>query len=711
MKICIICSGVSDEKSISVNSAKSISEILDYYDYHLEVVFITENFEFVLLEKTYLFSNTVEDFLHLYKKIYIITDYISYLKNFDIIFLTTHGSFGEDGSLQKILDQHHIPYVGENYFSSFNTFYKQTALQLLWDNKICEKWSLEIYTNPEQITFFLKKYKTFIIKPNNGGSSIGVHICHSYEEAIKTITELQNKNYTPLLEKMHYGREFSISVIRGEVCEITEIINEGIFTYKKKYFPSEEVSYRNPAKFPQKIITKIKNDSLKIYNIFRCRDFLRIDGFYLSENKQIIYTDFNTLPGFQLNGLFFKKQSHFEVIKKILRIPNKQSLIKKKKKIYVVFGGDSAERNISIISGSNIIFNLSKEDTYEVIPFLLNKKKFWSLKYEECFQTSIKDFSYILKEKKAISMNNFIFLCKKDNSIVFLGLHGGIGENGILQNLFQKNHIPYTGSNSTISALCMNKYKTNLFIQNQMRKNKYLYYIENILLKNFIKISTERLKNIWPDWQVFIKPNDDGCSVGAMLLSSLEDLYAYQLSLQNKDLFFRSTPMSLHSKDYILCKYIKVDNIQIIKNEIIYRPKTYWIECTIGTLGSMIFPPSVCITTSTVLTMEDKFLYGTGTNLTPIPEKLIKQNQIKIIQQTIKKIIQKIKINTYCRIDFFYNIKKHEILIIEINTLPALTPSTVLFQQAIKYNITPKILMKKILFAASSKRNSSHMKS
>jgi len=249
----------------------------------------------------------------------------------------------------------------------------------------------------------------------------------------------------------------------------------------------------------------------------------------------------------------------------------------------------------------------------------------------------------------------------------------------------------------------MNKYNFNNFIKRKLKPQvaikKNLYILKEILLKNFYKMEEEALKNIWPHhWEgVFIKPNDDGCSVGAMPLKSYEELLLYQQALQQKIPTFNNIMTSLKSKDYIISEYIPVDKIAVVKNEIFYKPRSFWVEGTIGVLGNSIFNPSLCLTENSLLTMEEKFLQGAGTNLTPIPTAIMDAENIEIIKKVTKTLMEKLGLNTYCRMDFFYHIKTQRMAIIEVNTLPALTPATVLFQQAIQENITPQLLMSKII--------------
>ena len=737
MQICIICNRDSDERGISINSAKSVYEILEYYKFinNTDIVFFNKDLDFFLLKKEYIFSNTMEDFLHYYKSENKIADTINYLKSYDMVILTTHGKYGEDGVLQKFLEENHIKYMGPSYFTASNTFNKLATLKTLWKKRICKEWFSELATDEDRLKFLLDKYKQLCIKPNNGGSSIGVSIIDNMEDGKKALKELEELSYEPLIEEVHKGIEFSVTIIGDKIYDPIEIVNKGIFTYEKKYFPTEKILYNYPAHFPKKILGIIKKKAGHIFKIFKCDYFLRIDGFYLPHKKEVIFTDLNTIPGFQLNGLFFKYKNHFEVFGHLLNMffkkNNKKLVVCKnkiidrnseeiiinnnRKNVFLIFGGDSSEQNISVISGTNVLFNLYKKNLYNIYVFLLYDNKFYYLSYKEAFQNSIKDFLNIIKKHKKnhiFNLKTFVDLVKLNKGKVFIGLHGGIGEDGTLQEIFEKNQVPYTGSNSSISKLCMNKYKTIDYIKTHIKSPdiiKHLYFNKTKLICNFKYMPISKLREIWEELvgecgftsnnniEIFIKPNDDGCSVGAMVLKNFEELVDYLNEIKKGSNNYKNYPLSINSRDYLLCEYIKVDKIHINNNEISHKIKTGWIEGSIGFLKDKIFPASVSLANNGLLTMEEKFLHGTGVNLTPIPVSIMEEENNIIIQKVIRHIIKKFKINTYCRVDFFYNINERLINIIEINTLPALTSTTVLFQQAIYLKISASKLVNKIL--------------
>jgi hypothetical protein len=193
-----------------------------------------------------------------------------------------------------------------------------------------------------------------------------------------------------------------------------------------------------------------------------------------------------------------------------------------------------------------------------------------------------------------------------------------------------------------------------------------------------------------------MKPNQDGSSYGACPLYSYKDFVEYKDCWIKKKRYYKNTALSNESI-YILNPYLKTDRIHVENGQLVKINNTGWLEGTIGCLGNKIFNPSICLNESGMLTIEEKFMSGRGINLTPPPPEILDSEDIKNIKQTVLEILKKIGIKTYARIDFFYNCVKKQFILIEINTLPGLTPSTVLFHQSIQEQISPLELMENII--------------
>jgi D-alanine-D-alanine ligase-like ATP-grasp enzyme len=93
--------------------------------------------------------------------------------------------------------------------------------------------------------------------------------------------------------------------------------------------------------------------------------------------------------------------------------------------------------------------------------------------------------------------------------------------------------------------------------------------------------------------------------------------------------------------------------------------------------------PSITIAEDTILSVEEKFQGGTGVNITPPPKNIISEKNLYKVKVLIEAVAEKIGIRGYSRIDIFVHAKTGNIIVIEINTLPGLTPSTVIYHQAL----------------------------
>ena len=93
--------------------------------------------------------------------------------------------------------------------------------------------------------------------------------------------------------------------------------------------------------------------------------------------------------------------------------------------------------------------------------------------------------------------------------------------------------------------------------------------------------------------------------------------------------------------------------------------------------------PSMTVAIGNILTLEEKFQGGTGVNITPPPEPFVKPSAVKKAKVRMEKVAKTLGIGGYARIDAFMHVKTGELIIIEANTTPALTPSTVIYQQAL----------------------------
>jgi D-alanine-D-alanine ligase len=222
---------------------------------------------------------------------------------FDAVFVGIHGTPGEDGKLQGYFDLLKIPYTSCDAATSALTFNKRytvavaafagikvaRSLHLFKDQPIPAKQVLEQLTLP------------YFVKPNNGGSSIGMSKVNKREELEAAIEKAFREDDQVLIEEFISGREFTIGVFRskGQILTLpfTEVRSKKeFFDFEAKYTAglSEETT---PAIVDEEIAEKIRAAAKKVYQVFNCRGVVRIDFIYNEEAGQPYMLEINTVPG------------------------------------------------------------------------------------------------------------------------------------------------------------------------------------------------------------------------------------------------------------------------------------------------------------------------------------------------------------------------------------------------------------------------------
>ena len=221
---------------------------------------------------------------------------------FDAVFIGIHGTPGEDGKLQGYFDTLRIPYTGCDAATSAITFNKSYTVAIAKMAGIAVADSLHLFqSNFIPASQVMEELKLpLFVKPNNGGSSIGMSKVSSEDDLEAAIKKAFREDDQVLVEEMICGREFTIGVFKskGEIIAlpITEVISKKeFFDYEAKYEgASTEIT---PAKVEAKVAEKIREAAKKIYTVFNCRGVVRIDFIYNEEEDQPYMLEVNTVPG------------------------------------------------------------------------------------------------------------------------------------------------------------------------------------------------------------------------------------------------------------------------------------------------------------------------------------------------------------------------------------------------------------------------------
>ena len=295
-KVCVLFGGSSTERDVSIHTGLAVIEA------------IKEKFKVQSI-------NLSDNFKYLNKK----------LLDVDLVFLALHGGYGEDGTIQKYLEKHKIPYTGSDSKSSSIAIDKHKTKLIAKNNNIpILDWL--VAKNEKEIKTNLLKFP-LILKPNDGGSTIGLYYCDDLEVFKRNIKEAFKFSKEIMIEKYINAREVSVPILDGQVLPIIEIFPTGfLYDYDSKY-KEKGSNYEVPAKIEDKISRKLANDSIKLYQEIGCRHYARVD-FLLCEGKHYLL-EINTLPGLTSTSLLPKSASkigldYVSLVEKIINISLKK---------------------------------------------------------------------------------------------------------------------------------------------------------------------------------------------------------------------------------------------------------------------------------------------------------------------------------------------------------------------------------------------------
>lgn len=239
------------------------------------------------------------------------------INRIDCALLATHGSYGEDGKLQHILEIHGIPFSGSGSVASGIAMNKSLSKKILSSHNINTPRGVEISSDRVRMelpTLIHELYRTVflpvIVKPNQSGSSVGISIVRNYPEFAAALTDAAKYGDVILIEEYIDGVEATCGVVgdfRGHELYALPVIEirpmNKFFDYEAKYAgKSLEIV---PSSFAHDLKMKIEESARKVHEILGLRHYSRID-FMIHPKKGIFVLEANTLPGFTGESLMPK---------------------------------------------------------------------------------------------------------------------------------------------------------------------------------------------------------------------------------------------------------------------------------------------------------------------------------------------------------------------------------------------------------------------
>jgi D-alanine-D-alanine ligase len=270
-KVAVLLGGTSNEREISINSGQSVLKSLK--------------------------RNGV-DAIGIDPK----TENLQQLKLFDRVFICLHGKDGEDGKIQKYLDDLKVPYTGNGAIASSLCMNKYlTKKQWVKDNVPTPLFML---VNSLDDYLIIRKYlgDAFILKPASSGSSLGVSIVKNnkdFKEAFNLAVEIDS---TIIAEAYINGSEYAIPILNNSPLPIIEIKPKTKFYNFDAKYNRQDTEFICPANLPEDFVKTIQQKSLDAFFSLGCKGYGRVD-FMVDGRKNLFFIEVNTIPGFTDHSL------------------------------------------------------------------------------------------------------------------------------------------------------------------------------------------------------------------------------------------------------------------------------------------------------------------------------------------------------------------------------------------------------------------------
>ena len=273
-KVAVLYGGSSSEREISLITGKAVFESLQ-----------SKGLEVILVD-------TMDPFIEVLK-----TEKVTHA------WIALHGSDGEDGKIQSILNMLKIKYTGSDPITCSITMNKYFTKTILKSNgfKTPEFMVVDSSTQYENI---IKKLKEpFVLKQCSEGSSIGIYIIESKVEYLQHFSEIEKSNDWIIAEQFMQGDEYTSTFLDGRALPIIKIQakNHEFYDYDAKYL-SDETKYICPCGLDAEIEMAINEECERAFNLFNIKGWGRLD-FFLDQHNAPVILEINTVPGMTTHSL------------------------------------------------------------------------------------------------------------------------------------------------------------------------------------------------------------------------------------------------------------------------------------------------------------------------------------------------------------------------------------------------------------------------
>jgi len=294
-KIALVTGGFTGESVISLKSAAVVEKTIDRALYEVFTIYIYPGDWYHLTASGEKIAVDLNDF-----SLQLGDQKIT----FDGVFTILHGSPGEDGKLAGYFDLLGIPYTTCDQLTSaitMNKGYTKAIVQTIPELQVARSMQL-FEQEPTAATRIQEELQLpLFIKPNNGGSSIGMSKVKTWEELPEALDKAFAEDTQVLVEEFVSGREFSVGIFKANgqvtVLPATEIVSSReFFDYEAKYVPGvcEEIT---PGRMNSEEVARVERIAKKVYAVLNCKGAVRIDYFLQEDTGAFYFIEINTVPG------------------------------------------------------------------------------------------------------------------------------------------------------------------------------------------------------------------------------------------------------------------------------------------------------------------------------------------------------------------------------------------------------------------------------
>ncbi|MFC1635384.1 D-alanine--D-alanine ligase [Planctomycetota bacterium] len=279
LKVAVLTGGIGAERDVSIQSGRCVAEALEEAGFHVVT------------------ADTRPDDLE------ILQD-----DSIDVFFPALHGTFGEDGQLQQILEDRSLPYTGSGPIASKLAFDKMASKELFENAGVAVPKAVEFRPESNVDLLHQQLYRfsdTYVVKPVREGSSVGVHMVSTPDQALDAAWKEYDRFGDCMVEEFVPGREVTVGILRDRTLPILEIrARSNFYDYHAKYI-DERTEFLFDTISDSAVADNINRAAMDCFTALGCRHYARVD-FILGDDGIAYVLELNTIPGFTSHSLLPK---------------------------------------------------------------------------------------------------------------------------------------------------------------------------------------------------------------------------------------------------------------------------------------------------------------------------------------------------------------------------------------------------------------------